>query len=128
MTQLERLIARTPESMVESVDKGFGDVDYIPHYHIAQLLLYITGPFNWSVSEPFDSGDAKEPVAVIGTLLVTIDDKEVMVEGIGSDRDAKKAESDAMKRCAMKIGLGLELWAQKGYWLDTQYKKDKEKT
>ena len=30
----------------------------------------------------------------------------------------KNAVSDAVKRCAMRIGLGLELWCQETYVLD----------
>ena len=34
--------------------------------------------------------------------------------------NAKHAESDAFKRCAMKLGLGLHLWAGEEYYLDKQ--------
>ena len=123
--QLLKLIKRTPTSLVQKIDKGFGEIDFMAHYDIIQLLFYhLEKPFSWSVSEPFDSGDAKEPVAVIGTLLVSVDGEEYQVDGIGSDKDAKKAESDALKRAAMKVGLGLELWAGGSYWLDKQLDKE----
>ncbi len=126
MTQLRDLAAKAPKGFVKQVDKGFGNVDYLPMHQVIQILLYRVGPFAWSVGDTFASGDAKEPVAIVGTLTVMIDGQKVPVQGIGSDRDAKKAESDAMKRCAMKIGVGLELWAQEAYWLDKQLEKDAE--
>ena len=39
--------------------------------------------------------------------------------------NAKHAESDAFKRCAMKIGLGLHLWAGDEYYLDKKLSGEK---
>jgi hypothetical protein len=30
----------------------------------------------------------------------------------------KNAASDAIKRCAMRLGVGLSLWSQENYYLD----------
>ena len=125
--QLRKLIKPTPKNLVSQVDKGFGKVDFIGHYDIIQMLLYhLEAPFSWSVGEPFPAGDDKEPVGIVGVLVLNIDGQEYSVAGVGSDKDAKKAESDALKRAAMKAGLGLELWAQEHYWLNTQIEKDME--
>ena len=59
-------------------------------------------------------------------MTVVIDDKEVTITSIGDvehdqgtdGTNAKHAESDAFKRCAMKVGLGLHLWAGEEYYLD----------
>ena len=56
--------------------------------------------------------------ADMATLTVVVDGKQYTVQGVGDGKDFKKAESDAIKRAAMKLGLGLELWAQESYWLD----------
>jgi len=117
--QLKQLAAKVPDKLVSQVDKGFGNVDYLDHAQVVQLLLHhLEAPFNWEVSAPHSSGDAKNPVAVIGTLTVVVDGKQYTVQGVGDGQDFKKAESDAVKRAAMKLGLGLELWAQDSYWLD----------
>lgn len=69
--------------------------------------------------------------AVVGalcTLTVTIDGKTVSVTEVGDCEEphnwphdgarTKDALSDAIKRCAMRIGLGLHLWSQDLYVLD----------
>ncbi len=118
-TQLKQLAQKTDRRFVKQVDKGFGNIDYVPHYQTIQMLLrYLDRPFNWTVSEPYDSGDEREPIGITGSLMLEIDNHVVEVDGVGQGRDAKNAESDAIKRAAMKVGLGLDLWAQDGYWLD----------
>ena len=117
--QLKQLAAKVPDKLVKQVDKGFGNVDYLDHAQVIQLLLHhLEAPFSWEVSDPLISGDTKNPVACIGTLTVVVDGKQYTVQGVGDGQDFKKAESDAVKRAAMKLGLGLELWAQDSYWLD----------
>jgi len=69
--------------------------------------------------------------AVVGalcTLTVTIDGKTVSITEVGDCEEphnwphdgarTKDALSDAIKRCAMRIGLGLHLWSQDLYVLD----------
>src|SRR4051812_16902907 len=71
--------------------------------------------------------------AVVGgvwRLTCTIDGRRVRVEEVGDVGDVhnwphdgarlKDAASDALKRCAMRLGLGLHLWAQEHYFLDHQ--------
>jgi hypothetical protein len=63
-------------------------------------------------------------------LSVTIDGRKVRIEEVGDVGDVhnwphdgarlKDAASDALKRCAMRLGLGLHLWAQEHYFLDRQ--------
>jgi hypothetical protein len=63
-------------------------------------------------------------------LTCTIDGRQVRVEEVGDVGDVhnwphdgarlKDAASDALKRCAMRLGLGLHLWAQEHYFLDRQ--------
>jgi hypothetical protein len=68
--------------------------------------------------------------AVVGVVLrmtVVIDGREVMVEEAGDCEDPhnwandgarlKDAMSDAYKRCAMRLGVGLHLWAQDAFYL-----------
>jgi hypothetical protein len=69
-------------------------------------------------------------VGGIWRLTCTIDGRRVRVEEVGDVGDVhnwphdgarlKDAASDALKRCAMRLGLGLHLWAQEHYFLDRQ--------
>jgi hypothetical protein len=71
-------------------------------------------------------------VAVGGVWRLTceVDGRRVRIEEIGDVGDVhnwphdgarlKDAASDALKRCAMRLGLGLHLWAQEHYFLDRQ--------
>jgi hypothetical protein len=71
-------------------------------------------------------------VGGIWRLTCTVDGQRVQVEEVGDVGDVhnwphdgarlKDAASDAIKRCAMRLGLGLHLWAQQHYFLDQQLK------
>lgn len=73
-------------------------------------------------------------VGAIYRLSCTVDGRRVQVEEVGDvgdvhnwDHDGarlKDAASDALKRCAMRLGLGLHLWAQEHYFLDQQLQAD----
>jgi hypothetical protein len=75
-------------------------------------------------------------VGGVWRLTVTVDDRIVMVEEVGDVGDVhnwphdgarlKDAASDAIKRCAMRLGLGLHLWAQEHYFLDRQLAKPED--
>lgn len=74
-------------------------------------------------------------VGVVARMSATIDGRAVTVEEAG-DCEAphnwphdgarmKDAMSDAYKRCAMRLGVGLHLWAQEHYYLgDKLLKQD----
>jgi hypothetical protein len=79
--------------------------------------------------------------AIVGgvwRLTCTIDGRRVRVEEVGDVGDVhnwphdgarlKDAASDALKRCAMRLGLGLHLWAQEHYFLDHQLRALDERT
>jgi hypothetical protein len=67
-------------------------------------------------------------VGAVFRLHCEIDGRGTIVEEIGDVGDVhnwphdgarlKDAASDALKRCAMRLGLGLHLWAQEHYFLD----------
>jgi hypothetical protein len=69
-------------------------------------------------------------VGGVWRLTCTIDGQRVRIEEVGDVGDVhnwphdgarlKDAVSDALKRCAMRLGLGLHLWAQEHYFLDHQ--------
>ena len=69
-------------------------------------------------------------VGGVWRLTCSIDGRRVRIEEVGDVGDVhnwphdgarlKDAASDALKRCAMRLGLGLHLWAQEHYFLDRQ--------
>lgn len=144
--QLYALSAPIPDVFVEPPPEGkYGH--YVPHFVIRQMLLAIVGPYNWQLVEilrgdvaGYTNRQGKEvpPLhnAIVGAvyrLTVTIDGNTVIVEEAGEcdaaahdTNDAarlKKASSDAMKRCAMAIGLGINLWAKKPHQLSLTHRK-----
>jgi hypothetical protein len=43
--------------------------------------------------------------------------------GDNNGSNLKNASSDALKRCAMRLGVGLHLWSQDNYYLDKALEK-----
>lgn len=142
MSQLRKLAERIPDRYVGKSDKGMDAAD---HTVITQMLhLFVPG---WSFeivqvlrSEvPEKTGNNKTwpggmfVTGCIGRLTVTLDGERVVVDEAGGcelagmkDGDGerlKHAASDALKRCAMRLGLGLHIWAQDAYFLDRSLDK-----
>lgn len=131
MKQLIELQKRFPANWIRKLKKGNGRTeDYLNFATVAQRLLEVVGPFNWKIiREITESGKV---VGCVGQITCTIDGETITVEGVGTANNStensgeilKKAESDAFKRCARMVGLGLHLWAGQnhdgsdGYWLD----------
>ena len=123
---------------------------YVEHSDITQRLLQVVGPFSQRVVEVVrgdvaevldkNTGEVKHQAktnVVVGCVLsltVEIDGREVEVEEVGEvehphnhSTDASRlkfAVSDAFKRCAMRLGLGLHLWCQDHYFLHTVLTRD----
>ena len=119
--------------------------DYVKHSTINERLLHELGGFSFEVVEVI-RGLAPEMktekntyaardnavVGVLGRLTVTVDGVERVITEVGSEDNPamshdgdnlKNAASDALKRCAMRLGVGLHLWSGDAYYLDTQLKK-----
>ena len=116
---------------------------YINHADITQRLLAVVGPYSFEVRDVIrghapeiktdrNTFEARED-AVLGVLAtLTIRDKwdrEFSITEVGTEdnpamshdaENLKSAASDAFKRCAMRLGLGLQLWAKEGYHLPVQ--------
>ena len=116
--------------------------EYIAHDVINQLALAMVGPHSFEVVElirgyipAWVDKDGKERMpqridGVTGVLArLTVDlpgHGPVVIVEVGSEdnpqmgsdaENTKKAASDAYKRCWMRLGLGLELWAGKAWSL-----------
>jgi hypothetical protein len=145
MTQLQQLSEPFRGSLVKQAPQGKHG-SYVAHSTVTERLLSIVGPYSLHV-EQLIRGYAPEVkgknqtwmqrtdavVGVVATLTVTIDGREVSVSEVGTEdqpamhtdaENAKNALSDAMKRCAMRLGLGLHLWSQNDYFLEAQLKKN----
>lgn len=117
MSQLENLAKPFPASYVKQKPGGRGG-DYVEHAVITQRLLEVLGPFTFAVERVIHD----DPVTVLGRLSVEVDGKPVEVVEVGKSENQqdphKSAASDALKRCAMRLGCGLHLWASSHYYLD----------
>lgn len=150
MSQLKELARPFPDKLIKPAPQGkFGD--YIPHHTINQRLLEVLGPVNLEIREVIrgyapaftkrNTGEVIRPErndAVVGCIVrmtTTIDGQPVHIEEVGTEdnpgmnNDAealKNAQSDAYKRCAMRLGVGLHLWAQDTYYLDKALAKQED--
>lgn len=118
-SELLELSRPFPEKYVR--DDGRGNA-YVPHHIITQRLIQIFGtpPKIEVLRELYDE------TKLTGVVMrLTIPGLEPIEEAGEADNPqsktngarAKDACSDAIKRCAMRLGLGLHLWAQKDYFL-----------
>ncbi len=131
LTQLNDL-AKPFTSLVKSGSDAGKFGDYVEHSAVNQRLLAHLGPFDQRVIEVVydihpDLGQVC--TGVILELGLRIDGEYRMIQEVGDvehpfrkgrtngDR-LKMATSDAIKRCAMRVGLGLHLYAQNDYFLD----------
>jgi len=133
MNQLHELSRRFPDKFIHKNPSGFGD--YIQHSVIRQRLLTVLGAYSTDIVETlYDEGII---TGVILKLSCVIDGKEISVVEAGDVENPtnwktngarmKDAMSDAIKRCAMALGVGLHLWSQidgqDEYFLDKQLEK-----
>lgn len=125
--------------------------DYVNHAIVQQRLLGTVGPFDMRVDQVIrgpiaekttGQGDRKRTwpaaddavVGVVLTCVFTIDGQRVEVSEVGTPEGyymaphdgerLKKAMSDALKRCAMRVGVGLDLWSKGAYVLPAMLAKD----
>lgn len=130
--QLKKLAQPFPATLVKPPAQGkYGD--YVSHYTVTQRLLEIVGPFSFEVTQTIRDNDGTV-TGVVAKLTVTIDGRTVSVSEVGDVDNphvenkkgeevhtdgsrAQLAASDALKRCAMRLGLGLHLWAGDDYYL-----------
>ena len=133
MEQLYDLSRRFPDKFIHKNPSGFGD--YIQHSVIRQRLLSVLGAYSTDVVETIY--DDNMITGVVLKLSCVIDGKEISVVEAGDVENPsnwktngarmKDAMSDAIKRCAMALGVGLHLWSQidgqDEYFLDKQLEK-----
>lgn len=145
--ELHRLATPFPDRFVQSKQGA----SYVNHAIVQQRLLGTLGPFTMRVDQVI-RGDYPAKVtgtgekrrewpegrnAVVGVVLTcvfTIDGETVEVSEVGepegyymAEHDGerlKKAISDALKRCAMRVGVALDLWSKGTYVLPAMLERD----
>lgn len=138
LRQLTMLLHPFPSHLVTR-KPGAGGGDYVAHPIVEQRLLDVLGPVDFEVKTiirgdvPAKDGSKPKPsipnavVGVVCRMTATIDGRTVSVEEAGDcesphnpEQDGarlKNAMSDAYKRCAMRLGVGLHLWAGDDFYL-----------
>jgi len=130
MSELSQLARPFPESLIKQKPGKFA-ASYVDHGTIVQRLLEVVGPFDWHIDAPILNAEGNI-VGCTATLHCTIDGRAVHITEVGdcerpTDNPAsnlKSASSDALKRCAMRFGLGLHLWVGESYYLDRSLSKE----
>ena len=123
-TVLRDLVKRIPASYVKTKPGGF-QADYVSHADIQQILLAKLGPCTQEVKELIYNAEHQLQGCIL-RMTYEIDGQTIVIEeagdverpGANNGANAKNAVSDAVKRCAMRVGVGLHLWSQENYVLD----------
>jgi hypothetical protein len=122
---LRALAKRVPPRYIKKKPGGF-EADYVSHSEIQQMLLAkLSVPPSQEIRQVITNTEGVVHGCVLRVVYV-IDGETVVVEEAGdcerpqanNGANLKNAVSDAVKRCAMRVGLGLELWSQENYVLD----------
>ncbi len=147
MSDLQRLAIPFPPKMVAKKEGA----DYVNHGVVQQRLIGTIGPPDQRIVQ-FIRGDFDEKVtgrgdkrrtwpgrtnAIVGVVLACdyhIDGRVVHIEDVGEPEGyymaahdgerAKKAVSDAVKRCAKQVGVALNLWSKGAYFLPDMLRDD----
>lgn len=140
MSQLKDLAAPFDDRLVQRKPGSSGG-DYVSHSTVTERALSIVGPYSTEDVQLIRGYAAEEKttkrtypaqdgvvVGVLVTIRCVVDGREVRVTEAGDVENplqkgndgarAKDAISDAVKRCWMRLGLGLHLWSQEHYVLD----------
>lgn len=130
-SELIELVTPFPDKYIRQ-KPGKANASYVNHGVIRQRLLDVVGFYNWSIDREIYQQDGTL-TGCIGTLTVRVGGKDIKVQGSGdvehnqgtNGANLKHAESDAFKRAAMNLGLGLHLWCGDEYFL---YNKNQDVT
>jgi|TARA_Y100001938_G_C8018324_1_gene393802 hypothetical protein len=123
MSQLLKLSKPFPSRFIEQKGTSF-KADYVSHSTVTEFLLGILGSYSFEHVSWMKGQSGLE--GGVFRLTAEVDGKTVVIEEVGSIGDrrtdsagekAKDIASDAIKRCAMRLGLGLHLWSQNNYVL-----------
>ncbi|MAS97324.1 MAG: hypothetical protein CMF29_00105 [Kiritimatiellaceae bacterium] len=118
MSQLSKLATPFPDGFIETKPGKFAAA-YVPHGIVTQFLLGIVGPYDFSIDDVVRDADGTL-TGCLCTLVVEIDGRVTSIQEVGECENPnnwktdgarlKACASDGIKRCAMRLGLGLHLW------------------
>ena len=124
-TQQERLSAKFDESVHRSMLKGGTRLTYIPVAAVIQRLNEVLGVDAWSLKIVSVYRDATDPDFIVAHIMLTAEfEREVVTrDAVGGQRikrtrdggiidlgdEMKGAVSDALKKAAQTLGVGLYL-------------------
>lgn len=139
--QLTRLARPFQDALVHDNPGAGNRGSYVTHSVVTQRLLDVLGPVSFEVAEVV-RGDTKDGkylgvvVGVLASMRATVDGQPVTVTEVGDCESPgnwphdgarlKDAASDAYKRCAMRLGVGLHLWAGSEFYLADRLRKQDE--
>lgn len=134
--QLIRLAKPFPAKFIQANPNSRAGGDYVKHSIVNEKLLAVLGAFSYEIAEVFRGkvkGKDELGEVVVGCtarLTCRIDGQVVTIEEVGDcempgnwphdGARLKDASSDAIKRCAMRIGVGLHLWSSDQFTLHDQ--------
>jgi hypothetical protein len=118
MSQLSKLATPFPDKFVETKPGKFAAA-YVPHGIVTQFLLGILGTYDFAIDTLVRDADGTL-TGCLCTLTVEIDGRTTSIQEVGECENPtnwktdgarlKACASDGIKRCAMRVGLGLHLW------------------
>jgi len=137
LRQLTKLLWPFPQSAINDNPSGYGS--YVAHSVVEQRLLDVLGGVDTALVQVLRGDTADLHDVVVGCVLrmsATIDGRTVHVEEVGDCESPKNwphdgarmkdAMSDAYKRCAMRLGVGLHLWAGNAFYLAEKFRRQDE--
>ena len=118
MSQLSKLATPFSERFIETKPGKFAAA-YVTHGIVSQFLLGIVGPYDFAIDTLVRDADGTL-TGCLCTLTVEIDGRTTSIQEVGECETPtnwktdgarlKACASDGIKRCAMRLGLGLHLW------------------
>jgi len=134
------------KSLVKSLNKGFGNIDYVEHTQVTQKLIALIpdldmeiGRYIYDTVEDINGIRRRFVTGVEVKMSGTVDGKYIRRQEVGmcdkpffhadankvhnNGQRAKEALSDAIKRCAMRLGVGIELY-DTDTWLGSYLEKN----
>jgi len=118
MSQLSKLATPFSDKFIEEKPGAFKAV-FVSHGIVTQFLLGILGPYDFSIDTIIRDADGTA-TGILCTLTVDVDGRTTSIQEVGECENPsnwktdgariKACASDGVKRCAMRLGLGLHLW------------------
>ena len=104
MSQLSKLATPFSDRFVETKPGKFAAA-YVPHGIVSQFLLGIVGPYDFAIDTLVRDADGGRV-----TSIQEVGECENPNNWKTDGARLKACASDGIKRCAMRLGLGLHLW------------------